>query len=124
MRTGQSLALGRRWPPSPGAGAAHGGAEEEIDHQHHHEEDSESDVEVEEPDWAPGQVQSASQSRALSTDSSTNIKKEAISTEESWTRASGSEGAVARERAWGKARVSGLAGHVAGEHSPAAEMMT
>ena len=69
-------------------------------------------------------MQSASQSRALSTDSSTNIKKEAISTEESWTRASGSVGAVARERAWGKARVSGMAGHVAGEHSPAAEMMT
>ena len=69
-------------------------------------------------------MQSASQSRALSTDSSTNIKKEAISTEESWTRASGSEGAGARERAWGEGRVSGVGGHEAGEHSPAAEMMT
>ena len=42
----------------------------------------------------------------------------------SWTRASGSEGAGARERAWEEGRVSGVGGHEAREHSPVAEMMT
>ena len=53
--------------------------------------------------------------------SSTNTEKEAIGAEEesgSWTRAR------ARERAWEEGRVSGVGGHEAGEHSPAAEMMT